>query len=141
MNTNNKESMASLTADIIVFRKNRAEILLIQRGHEPFAGLWAFPGGRMDKNEKLINTAYRELLEETNISEIELSFIDMADTPNRDSRGRTISFIYYGDIHNENNIKNGDDAINTQWFKISELPIMAFDHNKILERVIKKITL
>lgn len=42
----------SLTVDIAVVRKlEKFQILLIHRGHPPFKGKMAFPGGFVDYNE------------------------------------------------------------------------------------------
>lgn len=39
----------AVTADCIVMtREPEPQVLLIQRGHEPFKGCWAFPGGFMN---------------------------------------------------------------------------------------------
>jgi len=63
----------AVTADIIIFNENKDKILLIERGGEPFKGMWALPGGFMDMNETIEQTAYRELEEETNLTGIELN--------------------------------------------------------------------
>ena len=43
----------AVTADILVFARDDHDIqlLLIERGREPYAGCWAFPGGFMAINE------------------------------------------------------------------------------------------
>ena len=135
-------SQASLVADALVFKNNFKELLLIKRGKEPFKDMWAFPGGRIESNERIEDGAYRELQEETNISNIILHQIDIADEVNRDPRGRTISIIYYGKINEKEAqyAKSGDDAKELQWFLINNLPELAFDHKEIIDRVIKKIT-
>lgn len=50
-------------------------VLLIKRGKDPYKDCWAFPGGRIEqKDGTIINAAYRELKEETNIENVELDF-------------------------------------------------------------------
>lgn len=39
--------------------------MLVQRANEPAKNQWAFPGGRVERGEKLEGAARRELLEET----------------------------------------------------------------------------
>jgi 8-oxo-dGTP diphosphatase len=126
----------SVTVDIIVTKKeNESEyILLIERKNEPFKNQWALPGGFIDINEEIEVAAYRELKEETSISDINLKQFHTFGKTGRDPRGRTISIIYSGEIVNLNQeIKAGDDAKSFRWFKLKEAPEMAFDHKKIVQ--------
>ena len=52
----------ALTVDIALFHRSakRVEVLLIKRAREPFKGLWAFPGGFVDKDESLDDAAARD---------------------------------------------------------------------------------
>lgn len=43
------------------------ETLLVQRANPPDAGLWGFPGGKLDPGETLFAAAERELFEETGV--------------------------------------------------------------------------
>lgn len=43
-------------------------LLLIQRGHEPSAGLWSVPGGRVEPGETLRDAVVREVREETGLT-------------------------------------------------------------------------
>jgi 8-oxo-dGTP diphosphatase len=42
-------------------------LLLIRRGHDPHAGLWSLPGGRVEAGETLEQAVRREVLEETGL--------------------------------------------------------------------------
>jgi 8-oxo-dGTP diphosphatase len=43
------------------------QLLLVRRGHEPGAGLWSVPGGRVEGGETMAEAVVRELLEETGL--------------------------------------------------------------------------
>ncbi|MGY1804760.1 NUDIX domain-containing protein [Blastococcus sp. SYSU D00922] len=43
-------------------------LLLIRRGHDPHAGLWSLPGGRVEDGETLEQAVRREVLEETGLA-------------------------------------------------------------------------
>ena len=43
------------------------ELLLVRRGHEPAAGEWSVPGGRVEPGELLMEAVVRELHEETGL--------------------------------------------------------------------------
>jgi 8-oxo-dGTP diphosphatase len=53
----------SLTVDVVAFtqRSGRLHVLLVKRANEPFAGMWALPGGYVDMDESLEAAAMREL--------------------------------------------------------------------------------
>ncbi|MGB9688987.1 NUDIX domain-containing protein [Thermogutta sp.] len=112
------------------------EVLLIQRGRPPFAGMWALPGGFVDIDEPLEVAAVRELEEETGIRCAALEVAGVYGTPGRDPRGRTISIVYRAVVwKSAQSPQGGDDAAKAEWFSLSALPPMAFDHNQIVEEV------
>ena len=57
----------AIATDCVIFGfdGNDINVLLVERGIEPFKGLWAFPGGFMRINESAEQCALRELREET----------------------------------------------------------------------------
>jgi 8-oxo-dGTP diphosphatase len=135
---------ASLTVDIAIFCEfeGRTKVLLIQRGNEPFQDRWAFPGGFIEMDETLTESAVRELHEETGMQEVKLQQFKTYGNPGRDPRGRTVSVVFYGFTKIENSMVAGaDDAKNAGWFALDEIPDMAFDHNVILKELIAYLNL
>jgi 8-oxo-dGTP diphosphatase len=131
----------AVTADVAVLRLDELpEILLIRRKDPPFKGNWALPGGFMEMDETLEETARRELLEETGIRAGELIRFDTYDRPGRDPRGRTITQVFIM-IWNQalGEPKAGSDAAVLQWFGLAQLPSLAFDHQQIIDDVIRTI--
>lgn len=133
-----KTTKTEVTTDLVVKRKGSTtwEILLIKRKNVPYKGSWALPGGFVEVDERVIAGAVRELKEETGIAvkEDELRFIGYFDAPNRDPRGRLISFAFEVMANAEVIVKAGDDAGEAQWFALNELPEMAFDHQLIVDK-------
>ncbi len=72
------------------------EVLLIERGRLPGAGLLALPGGFLDPQENLLAACRRELLEETGVDAGALAPLTMEvfDDPYRSLRGRTITHLF-----------------------------------------------
>jgi len=126
-----------ITVDILLFRyeDSELEILLIERKKPPFKNQWAFPGGYVEIEERLLDAAGRELLEETGVQVDFLFPLHYADDPQRDPRGRTISFIFGGILSPPfSEIRGGDDATRAAWHSLMNLPKLAFDHNNIVQR-------
>ncbi len=131
----------SVTVDIIILKNivSKPQLLLIERKHEPFKNKWALPGGFVDIDEEIEDAAYRELKEETFITEINLVQFRTFGKIGRDPRGRTISIVYSGILKNSTQeIKAGDDAKDLNWFCIEDLPELAFDHKEIVELFLSK---
>jgi 8-oxo-dGTP diphosphatase len=124
---------ASVTVDIVVATTERApRVLLIRRKRAPFAGRWALPGGFIDMEEKLEESARRELLEETGLKPRTLQQLATYGDPGRDPRGRTISVVFLARVAAAAGAQAGDDAAETRWFPLAKLPPLAFDHRRIL---------
>lgn len=127
----------AVTVDIAIFRPNQGvfQVLLIQRGQEPFQGMYALPGGFLDQEESLEDAALRELKEETGIADTHLIQIHTFSSPDRDPRGRVISTCFGAILDSASDVKvqAGDDAQNSAWFSLNELPPLAFDHELIIQ--------
>ena len=127
----------AVTADCIVMtREPEPQVLLIQRGHEPFKGCWAFPGGFMNMDETTEQCAIRELEEETGLKVNNLHQVGAYSKVDRDPRGRTVTVAYLAIIETPIEVLGQDDAAKAQWFLINALPPLAFDHEEILKDAI-----
>jgi 8-oxo-dGTP diphosphatase len=125
----------SVTVDLVIFtiQRKALQVLLIQRGDEPYKGSWALPGGFVREDENLDNAAQRELEEETGVKEVYLEQLFTFGQPGRDPRGRVITVAYYALISaDRQKLRASTDAENVRWFPTNELPSLAFDHAKIL---------
>jgi ADP-ribose pyrophosphatase YjhB (NUDIX family) len=69
-------------------------ILLIKRGRHPYKDEWALPGGFVRPNETVEQAAYRELLEESGVRNVNLSQLEVFSEPGRDPRGWIISCAF-----------------------------------------------
>jgi 8-oxo-dGTP diphosphatase len=82
-----------LMVDVVVLTETAPpSVLLIQRGHPPFAGDWALPGGFVEERERVADAAPRELAEETGLEAGRLRLLGVYDTPGRETL-RAISSI------------------------------------------------
>ena len=123
----------SVTTDCVIFGFDgtRLNVLLIERGIEPFKGRWAFPGGFMKMDEDAETGAKRELFQETGLRTAYIRQFHAFTAPDRDPRERVITIAYY-ELVRISDVKAGDDAAKAQWFPIDKVPALAFDHDLIL---------
>ncbi|MEN6307961.1 MAG: NUDIX hydrolase [Anaerohalosphaeraceae bacterium] len=130
-----------VTVDAAVFQHTPKgwEILLIQRGRDPFQGKWALPGGFLELDEELESGAARELKEETGLEGIDLEQLHAIGTIGRDPRGRLLTVVYWGISRSDQKPCAGDDASLAHWFPINRLPEMAFDHADIVAMATRKL--
>ena len=128
----------AVTADCVVITNEPVpKVLLIQRGADPFKGAWAFPGGFMNMDETTEECAIRELKEETGLKVATVHQIGAYSKVDRDPRGRTITVAYLAIIDSPMEVKGQDDAAKADWFPITVLPHLAFDHYDIMTDAIR----
>jgi 8-oxo-dGTP diphosphatase len=133
---------AALTVDGVVFGFDAGELkaLLIQRALEPFKGKWALPGGFVRVDETLDDAVRRELVEETGLYDIFLEQLYTFGTVKRDPRERVVTVAYYALVKlSDHHAKAATDAANAQWFPVSQLPKLAFDHAEIVALALARL--
>ena len=122
------------------FEKQDLHVLLIKRKIEPFKGQWALPGGLVKDNENLDDAVKRELMEESGIQPDFLEQLYSFGNVGRDPRNRVVSVAFLGLVNpSYHNLYADSDAEEAQWFSISQLPDLAFDHQVILEMAIQRL--
>ena len=128
-----KYDRPSVAADVVVFsvmkddecedvrslQEKKLKILLIRRGGFPYKGSWAMPGGFCRKGEDVIDSARRELCEETGIDDAYVKLVGVYGEPGRDPRGWVISSTYMALMNGRAcRLKAGDDAQDARWFTV-----------------------
>jgi 8-oxo-dGTP diphosphatase len=126
----------ALSIDCLIFgfKKNELDILLVQHGEGISKGKWALPGGWIRYNESTDDAAARLLSDLTGVSHIYLEQLRSFGNVDRYPSKRVITIVYYALVKPENyTLHPGFTATDAQWFKISEVPELPYDHAEILE--------
>ena len=112
-----------VAAAIAVVMRTRA-VLLVRRRNPPDAGLWSYPGGRIEPGETIIEGALRELREETGVVGRPRHLLTPFDVFHRDRDGRLLGhFILLPVLCGwvSGTPAAASDALDAAWFGIDEL--------------------
>lgn len=134
----------AVSADCLVLAMENSDlkILLIKRGKDPFKDCWALPGGFLEIEEDLDDTAQRELTEETGLINVRLEQFRAFGKIGRDPRTRVITVSYFAMVRmNEQPVQAADDASEAGWFSVRDLPGLAFDHQTIINQLLDELRL
>jgi ADP-ribose pyrophosphatase YjhB (NUDIX family) len=94
-------------------------LLMIKRGHEPGAGLWSIPGGRIEPGETDAEALVREMLEETGLTVEVGRLLGRVRRPFLD--GAVIDIGDYAVTVTGGTLRPGDDAADARWVAAAEL--------------------
>ncbi len=133
---------AALTVDCVVFGLDDEDlkVMLIQRDLPPFEGEWALPGGFVRVDETLDEAARRELMEETGLHKVFLEQLFTFSRIDRDPRERVVSVAYYALVKlSDHRVQAATDARAAAWFPAHDVPSLAFDHEDILAKALRRL--
>ncbi len=132
----------SVTVDVVIFAlvEEDLQVLLVKRKYAPYAGMWAIPGGFVHGDESLEEAAVRELAEETGVKDVYFEQLYTFGDPHRDPRTRVITVAYFALVpFNEIQHQPGEEASETGWFSVFDIPSLAFDHQEIVDYAITRL--
>ncbi len=137
-----------VTVDVVLFaiQDGVLQVLLIERGVEPFRGSWALPGGFVQPDDPdLDHAAARELEEETGIGP-GAAYLEQLATygaAGRDPRMRVISVAYWAACAQLPQPRGGSDAVRAELLPLARIEDghieLAFDHRQIVQDAVDRL--
>ncbi len=97
----------------------QGRLLMIRRGHEPSAGLWSIPGGRIEPDETDAEALVREMLEETGLV-VEVGPL-LGSVQRHGPNGDVIDIRDYMASVIGGTLQPGDDAADARWVAAGDL--------------------
>ena len=94
-------------------------LLMIKRGHEPGAGLWSIPGGRIEPGETDVEAVVREMTEETGLTVQVGRLIGRVRRPGLN--GAVVDIRDYAATVTGGTLRSGDDAADARWVEAADL--------------------
>jgi 8-oxo-dGTP diphosphatase len=102
-----------------IITDHRGWLLLIRRGHDPGAGLWSLPGGRIEPGETDEQAVVREIREETGLIVVCDRLVGSVERPGLD--GAVVDIRDYAAIITGGELAAGDDAADARWVSPADL--------------------
>ena len=151
----------ALAVDVVLFTivEDQLNVLLVERGVEPFKGFLALPGGFVLPDETLEEAALRELKEETSVevlgvvsegssaqAESESLFLEQLETygnPDRDPRGRVVTVAFWAVMAGLTRMQGGSDVARAELVPVAGIESqevkLAFDHERIVHDAVRRV--
>jgi 8-oxo-dGTP diphosphatase len=131
---NNQKILIAVDCIVFGFDGTQLNALLIKRGFGPELGQWSLMGGFIRNEEDARSAAGRVLYELTGMEDLYMEQLHTFTDVHRDTANRVISIAYFSLIKITNYHKNPLYPWESQWFPLSCLPELIFDHCEMIEK-------
>ena len=133
----NKDTfLVAVDCIIMGFRDNELQILIARRPFEPLRGGWSLMGGFVNAPETITEAAERVVGEFTGIDDIFMEQVGAYGELNRDLAARVISIAYYALVDMDLFDPTLTEIHDARWVRMSQMPELIFDHNKMVKDTI-----
>lgn len=131
--------LAAVDCIIFGFDGWNLKLLLVQRNMDPERNKWSLMGGFIKPLETPEDAANRVLEQLTGLKDVYMEQLHVFGRPDRDPVERTLSITYYALIdinqYQEQILQNQ----RAEWFLLSEIPSLIFDHDDMVKLAKKKL--
>ena len=129
--------------DVVVFtlKDDTLQLLLIKPKLPALKEKWALPGGMVMPKESVDDAVRRHLIQKTGVGDIYLEQLYTFGEVERDQFGRVVSVAHLALISSDKkiNLKTTSAYTDIKWSRIKDLPALAYDHKKIIEKALERL--
>lgn len=111
-------------AGVSVAVLDAGRVLLVERGREPFAGLWSLPGGKIEPGESPAHAIHRELKEETGLRAELIGIAGQLRVPTARATAGPVSayeLTVFAAIPRGGELRPGSDCCDARWVALEDL--------------------
>jgi 8-oxo-dGTP diphosphatase len=137
-----RHARPKVAVDTVLFAIEAAQVkcYLVRLRRGAAAGKWAFPGGLVHEGEMLDDAARRQLSQSTGLHDCYIEQLFSFGDPNRDPKAHVVSVAYMALIDRTSAVHScSQKYANGEWFEVSRLPQLAYDHAEIAEYAVRRL--
>jgi len=126
----------ALTADCAIFgfSAEALRVLLVRRAVEPFKGAWVLPGGAMQPEETLEDTATHLLRNLVNVENVPMRQVATYSGLYRHPIRRVVTTSFFALVSPEDHDPIAREYLDkVMWCPLNDLPELGYDHRVILD--------
>jgi len=135
--SNYKPTLVAVDCIVFGFDQCELKLLAVKRQMDPARGEWSLIGGFPGEKESLDDAAARILHQLTGLTDIYMDQLYAHSRPDRDPGARVISVSYYALIKISDHNEVLAQEHGAEWFSLSEVPALIFDHNEMVEMALQ----
>ncbi len=132
-----------VAVDSIIFgfdeTDRKMKVLLLKRNFEPEKGKWSLMGGFVNSNESIDSAAKRVVTQLTGLCNVYMEQLYAFGDVKRDTGGRIISIAYFSLLKINDHDRKLVKDYGASWVSLSELPVLIFDHNEMVDKALRKL--
>ena len=124
---------------IFTIDKSKIKILLLHKKNDPYKGYWVLPGNILNNKETLEDNVSSFVTDKLGLPSLYIEQCHTFSSLDRSNDERILATSYIGLIDNITLYlkKETRDNIELEWFDINEIPKLGYDHEMIIENLIK----
>ena len=143
MSTFTKENSINAETLISIFTVDKGflKVLLLKNKQDPYKGYWILPGGPLKNNETIEDNITDAIFDQTGLLKMSLEQSYTFSNLNRypDKRVLGISVIGLIDIVSAEIKRKELESIESDWFKVGDLPKLGYDHEEIINKALENL--
>ncbi len=133
------KQLVAVDCSIFGYEDGILKLLLFHRNIEPSRGKLSLVGGWVNEDESVENAAFRVLKKLTGLTNIAMEQVGVFSQPDRDPGGRVITVGFNALINIKMHNKDLVQEYGAEWFNVSGLSNLIFDHNEIFEKSLEQL--